>query len=89
MNIKEYINKHGWLFDCEIMEPFEWMEVVIGFINNEGLEDETSFDIRQYNTNELNELFNSFCNENNFNTNTVQYIGVIKISQNYEQLAGD
>lgn len=45
----------------------------IGFINDEGREDETQFDgvksIR-----ELQELFSGFCKENNFPENTVLYV---------------
>ena len=45
----------------------------IGFINSDGLEDETQFDDVK-NIKELEELFSSFCKENGFRKDTVMYI---------------
>ena len=45
----------------------------IGFINSDGLEDETQFDGVK-SIKELGELFSGFCEENGFRKNTVTYI---------------
>lgn len=45
----------------------------IGFINSDGLEDETQFDDVK-NIKELEELFSGFCKENGFRKDTVMYI---------------
>lgn len=45
----------------------------IGFINSDGLEDETQFDDIK-SIKELEELFSGFCEENGFQKNTVTYI---------------
>ena len=45
----------------------------IGFINSDGLEDETQFDDIK-SIKELGELFSGFCEENGFQKNTVTYI---------------
>lgn len=51
----------------------------IGFINSNGSEDETQFDIHGTRTiketlNELTDLFKEFCKENGYKTNKVRYI---------------
>ncbi|MDE6388931.1 MAG: hypothetical protein K2L82_14115 [Lachnospiraceae bacterium] len=45
----------------------------IGFVNNEGGEDETQFE-NVKSIRELQELFSGFCKENNFPENTVLYV---------------
>lgn len=45
----------------------------IGFINNDGMEDETQFeDVKSIR--ELQELYSGFCKENGFSENTVLYV---------------
>ena len=44
----------------------------IGFINADGLEDETEFDA--FNMTELKMLYQDFCKENGFRQNTVLYV---------------
>lgn len=44
----------------------------IGFVNNEGREDETELDA--FNLQELQEVYSEFCKENNFKQNTVLYV---------------
>lgn len=45
----------------------------IGFINDDGAEDETQFEnVRTLR--ELSDLFRDFCKENGFKTNTVRYL---------------
>ena len=45
----------------------------IGFINSDGLEDETQFDDVK-SIKELEELFSDFCKDNGFRKDTVRYI---------------
>lgn len=45
----------------------------IGFINSDGIEDETQFDGVKT-LKELSDLFRDFCKENGFKTNTVTYM---------------
>ena len=45
----------------------------IGFVNDEGREDETQFE-NVKRIRELQELFSGFCKENNFPENTVLYV---------------
>lgn len=65
----------------------EWLDNIwlpdamydIGFINNEGNEDETQFDIQgtrsmRQTISELTELFADFCKENGFSTRKVLYV---------------
>lgn len=44
----------------------------IGFINSDGLGDETEFDV--FNMEELKMLYRDFCRENGFRQNTVLYV---------------
>lgn len=44
----------------------------IGFINSDGVEDETEFDV--FNMEELKMLYRDFCRENGFRQNTVLYV---------------
>ena len=65
----------------------EWLDKVwlsdamynIGFVNSEGNEDETQFDIHGTHSmrktiSELTELFADFCKENDFSTRKVSYV---------------
>lgn len=44
----------------------------VGFISDEGLEDETQFDVES--VAEIPELFNEFCKENGFNPEGLMYV---------------
>ena len=48
----------------------------IGFINSDGMEDETQFEGVK-SLNELSDLFRDFCNENGFKRNTVTYVEAV------------
>lgn len=59
----------------------DYVSYNIGFINNEGKEDETQFDILVYKDHteaieELMSLFNDFCNENNIKERKITYIEI-------------
>lgn len=65
----------------------QWQSVTIGFIDADGKDDETEFDVYRVDTSagleELAQLFNDFCAENNFPTNTVQSVRVVKSADDY------
>lgn len=63
----------------------DYVSYNIGFINNEGKEDETQFDILVYKDHteaieELMSLFNDFCNENNIKERKITYIEIGKLA---------
>lgn len=85
MTIKEFIKKKGWNIECET-KPCRWMSVDVSFVNSEGIEDETNFDIKAYKTNELEELFKNFAKENNYPVNTVYGVTITAMAETYEEL---
>lgn len=85
MTVKQYIKKYGWNIECDIY-LCRWICVDIAFINSEGNLDETSFDIRAYDYEELAALFRNFCEENNFSYKTVCNIRVTATAEMYEKL---
>ena len=48
----------------------------IGFINSDGMEDETQFESVKT-LKELSDLFRDFCKENGFKINTVTYVEAV------------
>lgn len=52
----------------------------IGFINSDGMEDETQFESVKT-LKELSDLFRDFCKENGFKTNTVTYVEAVRLWQ--------
>lgn len=78
MTVKEYIRRHGWNLECENIRACRSMEVDIAFENEDTLDDmdETEFIINAYDDDELSELFDEFCKENNLANNTVDNIVV-------------
>ena len=65
MNIKQFIRKHGWQMECN-SKPGRVMCVDVGFIDDEGREDETQMDINAYDEQELSRLFADFCKATEF-----------------------
>lgn len=86
MTIKEYIRKKGWQRECD-SKVCRAMSVDIGFLNDKRQHDETQFDIRAYDVDELSQLFSEFCNENGFRKNTVTNITIVKMADKMEKLA--
>lgn len=88
MTIKQYFANGGkWEVECDTSKPYRAMSVNIGFLHAKGKEDEVQFDIQAYDVDELSRLFNEFCKENNFPTNTVMYVTVVQIAETMELLA--
>lgn len=89
MTLKEFVEKNGK--EICVSKMRQWQSVTIGFINADGKDDETEFDVYRVDTSagleELAQLFNDFCAENNFPTNTVQSVRVVKSADDYSDLA--
>lgn len=88
MNIKECIKKNG--LQTEVNELKRYQTVDVSFINSDGNEDETEFDVSFMGTkageDELSQLFADFCKENKFKTNTVLSVTVVKSADSFEEL---
>lgn len=85
MNIKQFIKKHGWQME-NTSKQGRAMSVDIGFVNDEGREDETQMDINAYDEQELSKLFTAFCKENKFPINTVTYVTIVQIADTMDEL---
>ena len=89
MPLKEFVEKNGKEICVSRMR--QWQSVAIGFINADGKDDETEFDVYRVDTSagleELTQLFTDFCAENNFPTDTVQLVRVVKSADSYSGLA--
>lgn len=89
MTVKEYIEKNGIDVCCDELKT--WSYVDVGFINSDGEEDETEFDVKDINSSNgitcLSYLFTEFCKENNFSNKTVIYVSVCKSASTYNELA--
>ena len=85
MTVKECIAKNGWNVPENAKKAWN---VDIGFINSEtNLEDETEFSICAYDENDLAELFAEFCKENKIAADTVIYISVVEMADDFEELS--
>ena len=73
MTVKQCIKENGWIVEAAVLRRFQ--SVDIAFINEEGREDETQFDISGACTDagaeELSSLYDMFCKENGIKNNTV------------------
>lgn len=80
MNIKECIQKNGLQIEVDELKQCQSVDIV--FINSDGMEDETEFDVYAVNTQagerELSELFEGFCKEHRFKSDTVSAVIVVK-----------
>lgn len=88
MTIKECISQNG--YQTEISRIKRFSSVDVSFINTEGKDDETQFDVMDVLTesgiNELSELFDEFCKENKFKNNTVYAVTIVKSASSLEEL---
>ena len=85
MTVKQYLKKHGWQAECEVSGGIRAMSVDIGFFNGE-FDDETEFDISAYDEEELAALFRDFCKENQFPSNNVISIMIVKVAATMDEL---
>lgn len=88
MTIKEWINKHG--LQVEVSELKKYQSVNISFINSDGRDDETQFDVENIISKsgvlEIAKLFHGFCKENGFKENTVTNVAVVASSDDKDEL---
>lgn len=85
MTIKQCIKKCGWQQECT-STVCRVMSVDVDFVNSDGKEDETQFDIRAYDEAELSELYAAFCEENKYPRNTVISVTVVQMADSMETL---
>ena len=86
MTIRKTIKEQGWNFECSVLTCFRAMIVHVGFIDSDGNDDETSFDISAYDVKELDTLYSDFCKENGLKRNTVTSISVVAVAESMEEL---
>ena len=88
MRVREFIKKKGWILETEGVK--RWATVDVSFVNEQGRDDETQFDIKHPCTKagaeELEALFNDFCTENGYKPNTVTGVTVVKVADTLESL---
>ena len=88
MTIKECFIKNGYQFETNKIKRFSSVDV--SFVNPEGRDDETQFDVMDVLTGngigELSELFDTFCKENGFNNDTVYALTIVKSASSLEAL---
>lgn len=92
MTIHECIKKkHGWVSEVGELKRFQTVDIC--FINAEGKEDETEFDICGAGTNvgmtELEELYKNFCHEIAIKTNTVIGVYIVAAADTKKELEGE
>lgn len=80
MTIKDVILKEGWDLDCNLLKSYSKMEVRVIF-DNHGVEDETEFDIKPFDVEELEELFREFCIEENIEPDTAIAVVVSNVGE--------
>lgn len=86
MTIRKTIEEKGWNIECNEMSCYRAMIVHVGFIDANGNDDETSFDIAAYDVKELDTLYSDFCKENGLKRNTVTSISVVAVAESMEKL---
>ena len=88
MTLREFIAKKG--MEVNVENLLSWQSVAVGFINSDGIDDETEFDVfhifEDSETDELAWLFEEFCAENKFPADTVQSLRIVKSAVEYEEL---
>lgn len=87
MTIEEYLETNG----IDVCFPIirKWNCVDVGFINSDGKEDETEFDVENMSYDgleDLIDLFEEFCEENGFDNDKVLYVTIVATADTYEEL---
>ena len=80
------IKSTPWEWVCDMTDSFRAMTVQIGFSHRENETDETEFCIDTFNDQELAELFDAFCKENDFEDVKVNYISVVRVAASMDEL---
>ncbi len=88
MTISEWFNENGLRYNVEYVKV--WQSVSIHFLNADGRDDETQFDVKNIDNKrgkrELENLYGDFCRENGFPLDTVQCITVMQSGYTYREL---
>lgn len=93
MTVKRIIKEKGWCTECDNPSTCRWMSVQISFQNPETANyDETEFDIKTYNEDELSELFKTLCKETFGKEwqkafSSVTAVVIVQFADTYEKLA--
>lgn len=88
MTVKQYFAaKNPWIVECSVA-GCRAMTVDIAFSSPESNDDEVEFCIGAYNTEELNELFSIFCQENSWREKeiTIQEICIVRAAETMDAL---
>lgn len=85
MTVRQYIMEHGWIGEDFTSKDF--VNVKIYFINDDNQEDATEFSIGAYKLNELCDLFDEFCKDNNFDNDTVEGVEVTEVAKSMDELS--
>lgn len=80
------IKSTPWVLECDMTDPFRAMTVQIGFSHRENETDETEFCIDTFNDQELAELFDAFCKENDFEDVKVNSISIVRVAVSMDEL---
>lgn len=84
MTVKQCIKKNGINYETD---TGRWLAVDIDFINKDGEEDETQFDVMEANMEtDLSMLYADFCKEEGIGRNTVTSITVVASADTQEEL---
>lgn len=92
MTIKGYIKEKGWCTECDVPGTCRWMSAQIRFQSPETADyDETEFDIKAYDKNELSELFETLCKETFGEEwkkaySSVTAVVIVQFADTYEEL---
>lgn len=84
--IRSFVKSHGWQMECPLIPMAGVMTVHVNFMNNENVEDETSFDVKAYDVNELAKLFMDFCHENGYQTNSVTGVSIVDLAKTMDEI---
>ena len=79
--------KMNWNFTCNVSGAFGAMTVRVGFSHRNRMEDEAEFCIEAWNVEELSDLFNGFCCENQFENVDINYIDIVAVAADLDMLS--
>lgn len=75
-----------WMPKCDLSVPYGAMTVQIHFSSKEAAEDEVEFCIPSWNTEELAELFTTFCKENHSTEVTITDVYIMRVANTVDKL---
>lgn len=75
MTVREFVKTHNWQTDVR-SESEHGVVVDVDFVQN-GRNDQTQFDLESLSIDELEKLFNQFCDECGFRNDTVTGVTIV------------